>query len=212
MLFLGMDDCRNIGAGSAIATKLAAGVECRLAAGLHVHRRAVAAHGAIHEVTKRFPFAETGPKKPPFLRFRFQIESAIPAHRAEAIPRVRTKRVLGQHRELAVRIDLPEPIGGAFGVVAELSFALTQRLLRAFELFDVKIHPDPYQQRSVARAERLDTTEEPAISSLGATNSKAKLTGLAGANGDRPGFARFFLVARVQEPDVGVVRRANVDA
>ena len=47
-------DCCHIGAGAAIATEFSVGVKHWLAAGLHIHGRAVTARGAIYEVTERF--------------------------------------------------------------------------------------------------------------------------------------------------------------
>ena len=135
--------CCHIGAGAAIATEFSVGVKHWLAAGLHVHRRAIAAQPAIYEVTERFTCIESCPNKPPLLRFRFKVESVIPARRANSIGRVRTKRILGQQREFVVRTDFPKPIGGGFGVVAELRFALPQCLLGALELFNIQSSPRP---------------------------------------------------------------------
>src|SRR5713226_4540706 len=66
----------------------------------------------------------------------------IPACRADSIRRVRAKRTLGQQREFVVRTDLPKPIGGGFGVVAELPFALPQCFLGAFALCQVEHESD----------------------------------------------------------------------
>ena len=54
MLLLRVHDCCHIGAGAAIATEFSVGVKHWLAAGLHIHWRAVTARGAIYEVTERF--------------------------------------------------------------------------------------------------------------------------------------------------------------
>src|SRR6266704_2146662 len=59
---------RHIAAGATIATEFSVGVEDRLAADLHVHWQAVAAHGAIDEVAYRFTCIESFPNKPPLLR------------------------------------------------------------------------------------------------------------------------------------------------
>ena len=53
-LLVGAHDRCHISAGAAIATEFSVGVKHWLAASLHIHRRAVAAHGAIYEVTERF--------------------------------------------------------------------------------------------------------------------------------------------------------------
>src|SRR5258708_37525250 len=89
---------RNVAAGAAITAEFSASVKHRLAADLHVYRRAAAVHRAIYEVTKRLMGIKSCPKNPPLLRFRFKVESVIPARRADSIGRVRTKRILGQER------------------------------------------------------------------------------------------------------------------
>src|SRR6266702_986239 len=81
-------DCCHIGAGSAIAAEFSVGVKHWLAAGLHVHWRAIAAHGAIYEVTEWFTRIESCPDKPPLVRFRFKVEGMIPARRADSTRRV----------------------------------------------------------------------------------------------------------------------------
>src|ERR1700761_958856 len=45
----------HIGAGAAISAELSIGVKHGLAAGSHVHWRAITAQRAIHEVTERLP-------------------------------------------------------------------------------------------------------------------------------------------------------------
>jgi hypothetical protein len=46
----------------------------------------------------------------------------------------------------------------------------------AFAIFNVEIEPDPTDESSVARSKGFGATEEPAIRSLSATNSKSYLT------------------------------------
>src|SRR5271166_4316835 len=75
----------------------------------------------------------------------------------------------------------PQQAGHRFDDLTELVFAFPQCLLCALELFNIQIHPDPLQQGSIARPQRFDATEEPAVVSLSVTNSKTPLTGLARA-------------------------------
>src|SRR5712671_4585176 len=81
-------DRRHIGAGAAITAEFSVSVKHWLAANLHVHWSAVAVHRAIHEVTKRFMGIKSCPNKPPLLRFCFNVESVIPAHRPNPSRRV----------------------------------------------------------------------------------------------------------------------------
>src|SRR5258707_10059057 len=53
--------------------------------------------------------------------------------------------------------------------------------LRLFAFFNLEVDPDPIQQSSVARPERLRATEEPAVPSFGVTTSKARLAGASSA-------------------------------
>src|SRR5258705_6214399 len=122
------------------------------------------------------------------------------------------KPILGQQREFVVRTDLPKPIGGSFGVVAELPFAFPQGLLGALALFNIQIHSDPLQYGSIARPERFGATEEPAIASLSVTNSKTPLTALTRAQTGRPISLCFCAVVRMHEGKMGVPLCANVDA
>ena len=78
----------------------------------------------------------------PVPRFRFKIEGVIPACRANSTRRVGAKRILCQQREFVVRTDLPKPIGGGFGVVAELPFAFPQCLLGALAFRHVNLCSD----------------------------------------------------------------------
>src|SRR5262249_15866473 len=66
----------------------------------------------------------------------------IPARRADSSRRMRTKRILGQYREFVVRTYFPKPIGGGFGVVAELRLALPQCFLGPFALRQVERESD----------------------------------------------------------------------
>src|SRR5258708_2626362 len=53
--------------------------------------------------------------------------------------------------------------------------------LRLFAFFNLEVNPDPIQQSSIARPERLRATQEPAGPSFCVTNSKARLGGAASA-------------------------------
>src|SRR3954471_10578322 len=75
----------------------------------------------------------------------------------------------------------PEEAWYRINDLAELVFAFPKGLLCALELFNIQIHPHPLQQGSIARPERFDASEEPAVASLSVTNSKTKLSGLARA-------------------------------
>src|SRR6202521_1268078 len=123
--------CCHIGAGAAIATEFSLGVKHWLATSLHVHWGTVTGNGGVYEVTERSTGIESFPNNPPLLRFRFKVEGVIPARSADSTRGVRTKRILGQQREFVVWTDFPKPIGGGFGVVAELRLAFPQRLLCA---------------------------------------------------------------------------------
>jgi hypothetical protein len=167
-------DCpqrRHIGAGTAIAAEFSVGVKHWLAASPHVHQRAVAAHRAIYEVTKRFTGIERFPNKAPLLRLRLKIESVIPAHRPDSIGCMRTKCVLGQHCEFAVGTNFPKPVGSGFGIIAELRLALPQCFFGALALRHIDLCRDNLDKFPACGERRSDDCFEVFDRSIGKYDS-----------------------------------------
>jgi hypothetical protein len=73
-----------------------------------------------------------------------------------------------------------------------LSFGKVEFGLFAF--FNVEVNPDKTQQRSIARSERFDATEEPAVSSLSVPYSKGRLARGAGSENGFPDSARLLMI------------------
>src|SRR5260221_7255617 len=86
----------------------------------------------------------------------------------QVIPWIKTQNAVALLRPMPdVGVGTPGPTAR----VAE-SLRLSQVELGSLELFDVEVDPDPIQQRSVFRPERLCATEEPAVRSLRVSHSE----------------------------------------
>ena len=167
MLLLCAHGCCHIRAGAAIAEEGAFWVIVRLAAGFYIHHRAVGQCGRVDEIAERLTGLKHRPMKSPLLWLRFDVQREIPpgqpnpAHRLEAES---AKSVAFREPcEFVVGIGLPKPIGGGFGVLAELLFALPQCLLGALAFIDIDRHAVPLDDPPLSVAQRLTANMVPTI-------------------------------------------------
>src|SRR5712671_3299839 len=87
--------------------------------------------------------------------------------------------------------------------------SLRQVELGLLAFVDVEVDPDPVEDRSVVRTERLRAAEEPAVIALSVANSTTRLSGAAGPQIVRPDSPHFFMIVRMQKGDMRVPRSAR---
>src|SRR6476620_7272347 len=114
-------------------------------------------------------------------------------------------------KTLAVASETSDELWCEVQNLPKLLFALAQRFgqLRQVEfrlpaLLNIEVDPDPILQRSIGRAERLGTAEEPAVIALGVANANIHVTRRARLQIIRRDPARLFVIVRMQKGDMRV--------
>jgi hypothetical protein len=87
-----------------------------------------------------------------------------------------------------------------------------QGFFGSLPIVNVEVYPDPVQQPPIARSERFEATEEPAVFPFGVSYSEGRLAGSPSSVTGCPDLKRLFMIIGMYQLDVGVPRCIDLHA
>src|SRR5262249_15790317 len=98
---------------------------------------------------------------------------------------------------LTLRPEYGDQLWGEVQHLAEFELLFLHLPFGFFELFDLKMYPNPAENGAILCSERFRATDEPAVNSLGVNDSQADLAGATRAQAGRPDSTALFVIIRM---------------